>query len=516
MATWRPNEELYGPGGGDWIDDLGGSTPDPYGALRPMSAPLAMTDEQLAVSGPGAAPPAPGAPQSPGQVAMPPAPPAEAATAPRQGTTEPPDPAAVKEASANDSGMQPVAVPPQTTSTSDRTTSDSTTGLSAADRATQEAGVKNASALRGTANAAAVQQQSDAAALEQQRGAEGLASAAAAIKENADKIAVQEHILGQVDEKLKAGSDWRPDRQELFHGATGAVRGIAAAIAAMAGGWLMGQGLTGGKNPYLESIFDMINENVNDQVRKNSAVMQHLAATKGDVRAAIAELKQRQLGEAQHMLDAQARKDQGDLMQKGVAATKAQLAAKDAEWENDQRKALMQSVTHKVDQHFQRVTKSAPPGGVKLPRGLAVRYVQNNALQDEYRAARAAVVAAQRTGDAARYLGTVATHGVNWVQEHLNGLPPGQKKFANALMALERVNHINTGSSLVGLSADEKERYGREGIAEKERDIPTMLAHFDEISRLKAKENHDMLLGAGNEDTSGDASDDEPVTDSNE
>lgn len=531
MAQWVPNESLYGPGGGDHINDLGESTPDPYGALRPLQFAGAPMGTPGAAQIGGVSPVASSNPAAEiatdrttgsdsngalGAVG------AVARLAAGQGTPDassasagPPDPAQVKAGSPHDSGMQPAPLPPPEPpglggpkTESEHTSEDSSTGLSAKDRSTQEAGIGTARTARQAANAAQVQQASDAATLEQTRGAQGLAAAAKEIDDNAHKIAVQEGILNDVDAALAKGADWHPNRTELFHGDTGAVFGISAAIAAMAGGWLMGQGLTGGKNPYLDAIVSMINENANDQVRKNSAVMQQLIDHKGDVKAAVAELKQRQLAQVGIMAQAQARKDNGDLMQKGTAALTTQLAAQDAQWENDQRKALMQSITHKTADHLKRITDPNAGAAKPLSRTLQQRYVQNNALMSEYRAARSIVTKAQASGAAQKYLGTIATHGVNWAQEHLNGLPSDQQEFANALMALERVNHINTSTSLQGLSNEEKERFGKEGIPDKLRDLPNTLEHFDTLYRLKAQENRDMLKGAGREGDAGEPDED--------
>lgn len=530
MTQWVPNESLYGPGGGDHINDLGESTPDPYGALRPLQFAGAPMGTPGAAQIGGVSPVASSNPA------------AEIATDRTTGSDSngalgavggavravlpgatpdtsnagagPPDPAQVKAGSPHDSGMQPAPLPPPEPpglggpkTESEHTSEDSSTGLSAKDRSTQEAGIGSARTARQAANAAQVQQASDAATLEQARGAEGLANAAQAIKDNADKIAVQEHVLNQVDEKLKAGADWRPDRTELFHGDPGAVFGISAAVAAMAGGWLMGQGLTGGKNPYLDAIVSMINENANDQVRKNSAIMQQLIDHKGDVKAAVAELKQRQLAQVGIMAQAQARKDNGDLMQKGTAALTTQLAAQDAQWENDQRKALMQSITHKTADHLKRITDPNATTA-KLPRQLAMRHANNAQFVQEWAGIKPQLHALEQDGSMASYLGTVATKGANWVQENLNGLPPKQQQAAILIARLEELNHLHTGSSMVGLSEHEKERFGKVGVPTKARELSNTYTYFDTLAREKIEQNRTMASGHAGEE---EPTDDEPV-----
>jgi hypothetical protein len=543
MSQWTPKPDMYGPGGGEFIDDTGQVWPDPWGTLVPQAAP---TGPEMPASGAGAPPadpldyraaaPAPGptspvtlnpgtpptfdpnadplAPQPP--VAPTPTPgfadqkaatPAAAggaqAPTPTPGFADRPEPAAAP------------AAPAFVTLTDSKTASS---GLDPASAARAQEGIARQQQAQARADESRVAKDDLEARLTATRSAGLLASSAKGLEKVAAEQAVQDHIASEVDRRLNAGGPnskdaagvgsvyWRPDRTELFHGDSGVAFGIAAAVAAMAGAWMQGRGLTG-SNPYLPTIMKMIDDNVNDQVRQNSTAIQHLKELKGDVKAAKLELRERQLAYTQQQVDGLALRDKSQIMQAGVAGLRDQLTAEREKTRNEQEKVLNRTVTQETSR---RMAANPAAKAAQLPRGLAVRYVQNNALQDEYRVARAHIVEAQQSGAAAAYLGTVATHGVSWVQEHLNGLPPEQKKFANALMALERVNHINTGSSLVGLSAEEKERYGHEGIAEKERDIPTMLAHFDEIARLKAKENAEMLRGAGREESGGDVEEDMP------
>src|SRR5262245_18053391 len=49
-GTWQPNEEAYGPGGGQYVDDAGQIWPDPWGALN---TPPAVASNAPSMAGGG-------------------------------------------------------------------------------------------------------------------------------------------------------------------------------------------------------------------------------------------------------------------------------------------------------------------------------------------------------------------------------------------------------------------------------------------------------------------------------
>ncbi len=179
---------------------------------------------------------------------------------------------------------------------------------------------------------------------------------------------INDHIQRETERKLQAGSDWRPDRAELFHGDQGVAFGLSAAVAAMAGAWMQGRGLTGA-NPYLPTIMKMIDDNVSDQVRKNSSGMQFLREQKGDLKAAALEMKQKQLRYAQQRLDGLALRDSSDIMRAGVEKTRQEMIAQNAKWEQEKRQSIERTTstnTTKTLSHS-NATKPAAAVGERTP-----------------------------------------------------------------------------------------------------------------------------------------------------
>jgi hypothetical protein len=267
---------------------------------------------------------------------------------------------------ADKGGSAGSAAPPPQPGLADQQSSSSThgsetgsTGLSAEAQQRQganitavagaQAGAREAGAQYGTLQA---NQAADRSKLLLQQASEG-------IEKTAAQLAIQDEIQRRVDHRMTAGAEWKPDRSELFHNDHGVAFGLMAAVAAMAGGWMQGRGLAG-QNPYLPTIFKMIDDNVSAQVRSNSATMQQLRDQKGDIKAAIVELKQRQLHFAQMRLDGLAMKDSSDLMRAGVEKTRQDMQAQDAKWEQEKRQALERTETRKVTSSFTQETKPNP------------------------------------------------------------------------------------------------------------------------------------------------------------
>lgn len=239
------------------------------------------------------------------------------------------------------------------------TTSSTSSGMSDKDAAAQRGLIGEARSAQEKANASEGEQRRLQVQAEQQEQERLLHEAAQQQRELAAKQAVVDLQEAEVKNKLQAASDWRPDRSELFSGSTGAARGILAAVAVMAGGWMQGRGMTR-DNPFTGAIERMIDDNVNDQVRKNSATIQFLKDQKGDVQAAAAELKKRQLEYAMQKVNARAALSKIPAAQAGVQAFNDAAAARTAEWQAEQEKALRRTVSNTISKHTAPV--EAKPG----------------------------------------------------------------------------------------------------------------------------------------------------------
>jgi hypothetical protein len=193
----------------------------------------------------------------------------------------------------------------------------------------------------------------------QQQSERALATAAAGMADVAAKQAVQDHITEEVDRRLNAGGPnskdaagigsayWRPDPTELFHGDHGVLFGISAAVAAMAGAWMQGRGLTK-DNQYLNVILKMIDDNVEQQVRQNSSAYQHLKDLKGDAKAAKLELRERQLAYATQQNDGLALRANSEIVQRGAGVIGQKLTAEREKSRLEQQKQLTKTVTNTV------------------------------------------------------------------------------------------------------------------------------------------------------------------------
>jgi hypothetical protein len=425
--------------------------------------------------------------------------PAEGPAPPIGAEARPPDPAHVfastapAPAAAQGGAPDPAAAyaasgPAMGTETTSQTT---TSGMSDADAKAQRGANASAEAAQTQAASSATEQQRLAVKADEAEQTRLLHEAAQQQRKLAAKQSVVDMQEAEVKNKLQAGADWRPDRAELFAGSTGAARGILAAVAVMAGGWMQGRGMTR-DNQFMSAIERMIDENVNDQVRHNSSTMQFLREQKGDIQSAAAELKARQMQYAVQKVNARAALSKIPAAQAGVQAFNDAATARTAEWHAEQEKALRKQVSSTISKHTAPV---APVKGAQLPRGLAVRHANNNQFVREWQNIKSQLQGAEQSGDLNGYLGTVATHGANWVQEHLNGLPPGQQKAAILMARLEQLNHLHTGSTMVGLSAEEKERFGKVGVPEKIRDVANTYTYFDELARDKIEENKSFAGG---------------------
>jgi hypothetical protein len=317
-------------------------------ADRPQDL-IKQTDAQLVSSGVPIAPRLNPAPQhnDPAMGPFDPTAPVPAQSAP----AAPPDPAAsfAKSPYAAPAAAQPPAPPGLSGTQYDTTTTKTTgsSGLSADAQKRQGARLDDVKAKQEQASADEVAAREARAQADVRATEAAVHAAAERRREAAAEQAVNDRITSEVDRKMQAASDWQPDRKNMF--GFGAGRGIAAAVAIIAGGWMQGRGMTS-TNQFLPFVMKMIDDDVNDQLRANSANIQFLREQKGDLKAAASELKKRQLmlvdSELQAKTAAAAAKD--PAVAKQIEAFKSQSAAKLAEWDADQRKALERTVTEQV------------------------------------------------------------------------------------------------------------------------------------------------------------------------
>lgn len=458
MPTFQPNP-LYGPNGYDMTGDDGAIYPDPFGIVKGESDPtgvLAQTaalapappttpDVRLASNGSQmlgvpAGPPLPGASEhagppdpasligsadaefaTPGAVdqsglpAQPAAPgaPGGVAGAP----TGPPDPMSLVGAADRTASS--------TVTTSGRTQETSTSGLSDADAAAARGDIATTSAA--AAQAADARQATSALEAQQatNRSAELLTGAADAQSKLAADQAVNDRLNAEVEQRLKAGAEFRPDRTELFGGDNGAAFGISAAVAAMCGGWLMGLGKTGGRNPYLDVVLKLIDDNANDQIRKNSTTVQELMRQKGDINAVKADLKARQLRVADQLVEARMLRDKSELIKSQGAAARADFAAQDSKWQGEQKRALMKTESKKLSTTLNTTrTQSTQSGGAGAlnPDKQAEKVATLRKLDQRLDTMRRGV----KSGALSSVTGWQSKLGANAVQEFFGGMAPEQ------------------------------------------------------------------------------------------
>ena len=399
------------------------------------------------------------------------------------------------------SGLQPPAPPGPSGGGGSlyETTTTRTEGSSGLD----EAGQKRAGARLDATGAAFGKAADDEAAAKRARAEyevrateQALSDVAQRRREAAAEAALNDHTNAEVDRRMKAASDWKPDRAAFFKGENGAARGILAAIAVIAGGWMQGRGQTS-TNQFLPFIMKMIDDDVEDQVRTNSANIQFLREQKGDLKAAAAELKKRQLmlvdSELQAKAAAGAAKDPS--VQAAIEAYKSQSAAAQAKWDGEQRTALERTVTRQTS----RVTSPAAMAG---PGRQSPQAIEAQSRVRQLDRVISTLEQANEAGDLQGIVGWQDKIGANSVQDFFGGLPPGQRRAADALSELEVLNRADWKSEPNGQAV--QSRLSSIGIAKNDRDIPGMLQRLKQIraDRLldarsaPATDNTDAPVGA--------------------
>lgn len=258
---------------------------------------------------------------------------------------------------------RPALIPSTTTETSTQTS-----GPDAATTANINAATTDANKAAAAAGAAKVGELNATAGFERGEAQAQYGRGVNNYFTRAGEMQTQDEVIRETTSALENAAKFKPDRTALFHGDTGALFGISAAVAAMAGGWLMGQGLTGGKNPYLETVMRMIDDNANDQIQANSQVYQELTRRLGDAKAARAELKARMYEAVNSTIEAQSRFNKAQLVQQGAAGVMAEMQKETARNRLEAAKLTGQTKTKTVQSRTQMV-----PTGVDVtdPREYA-------------------------------------------------------------------------------------------------------------------------------------------------
>jgi hypothetical protein len=256
---------------------------------------------------------------------------------------------------------QPAMIPQTVTETS-----KSTTGPDAATTANINAATGDANAAAQAAGTAKVGELNATADLERKQSQDAYGRGVNNYFESLAQMQTQDEIVRETSTRLENAAKFKPDRTQLFQGDTGVLFGISAAVAAMAGGWLMGQGLTGGRNPYLDTVMKMIDDNANDQINANSQVYQELTRRLGTAEGAKRELKARMLESVNQTIEAQSRFEKADLVQKGAASIMADVQKETAKNRMEAAKLTGQTTTKTVQSKTQMVQNPAATGGVDV------------------------------------------------------------------------------------------------------------------------------------------------------
>ena len=422
------------------LQRLGGAIADAFTAPIQPAAPGAMG----ALTMPGGAPPAPAAPASdagftPVPVINPAAKPElqPAADAPWGPAPMPPGPQAAP--AEQPWGPAPMPAGPALIPS---TSTDVTTQTSGPDKATTEninAATAEANTAAQAAGTAKVDELNATAGFERSEAQAQYGRGVNAYFERAGEMQTQDQIIRETQTALEETAKFKPDRTALFHGDNGTLFGISAAVAAMAGGWLMGQGLTGGKNPYLETVMRMIDENANDQIQANSQVYQELTRRLGTAEAAKRELKARMYEAVNTTIEAQSRFNKAELVQKGAAGVMAEVQKEAARNRLEAAKLTGQTKTKTVQSRTQMVANPAASFGLDLtdPKIYAqVGSVQAfDNLQKEVEGLAKSGVLAENVG--------FLDEKWNWVKDKFNARDPGAAQIQRVKDVYETVTRRN-------------------------------------------------------------------------
>lgn len=496
MARWVPNPIYGDPNGGDFIDDAGNTWPDPTGQFRtqaqaqpiPNATPGAQPAPPMMTTPAGAAdfinatspqPATKGEHAPPGQrrqddlqsqLDMPPDPEKVrgAANGGSSAAGGPPDPEQVRQAS-------PYITATQTTT--DKT--EQTSGLTAEAKGKVESATQHANEAldqQGQAETGRIKAEAD---LQRKQARDAYGRGVNQYFEALGQKQMQDQIVSETSQALDEASKFKPDRAQLFHNDHGVLFAISSAIAAMAGGWMMGRGLAG-KNVFLDSIFKMIDDNANDQIAQNSAVMKELTRRLGSAEAAAKELKARMYGAVQDTIEAQTRFEKADLVQQGAAGVLATINSKKADNELNAAKLTADTKARTVQTRTQSQLMANPAayGGVDIhdPK----EYARVGKVSD------LANLAAEAKGLAKD--GTLAGNvgfldgKWNWIKGAFNARDPGQARVENLRARWELLNRADWASEPNG--QETQKRLSEIDFPQNDQEIPMFLQRVDEALNL--------------------------------
>lgn len=366
---------------------------------------------------------------------------------------------------------QPALIPSTTTETTRQTTGP--------DKAT----VANINAATADANAAAQaggQAQADlataSAGLERQQSQEAYGRGVNDYFTRAGEMQTQDEIIRETSARLEDAAKFKPDRTQLFQGDTGLLFGISAAVAAMAGGWLMGQGLTGGKNPYLDTVLRMIDDNANDQIAANSQVYQELTRRLGSAEAAKRELKARMAEALNQTIEAKGRFEKADLVQRGAAVAMADVQKEVAKNRLEAAKLTGQTTTKTVQSRTQMVANpAAMPFGIDPSDPKQAARIERVGMLD---ALVREAESLNKSGELAANTGLI-DEAVGGVKRFFRSRDPGQKRVEDFRAALQLINRADWASEPNG--AEIQRQLSQIGVPENDAEIPQALARLRTI-----------------------------------
>lgn len=485
--VWQANEEMYGPGGGEWVDELGQVTPDPYGELNPAAAggaPPAVSNFIQNVIPRAPAPPAGAhaAPAAPVPLNSP-----QGMSAAMDAPLTPPNLRPGQSNAPAGGGGPPNLTPGQANQPSMIPVTQTTTDKSTTTQGMDEASKAKVGEATGAANSAAdkvgaleagnMNAQAD---MQRQQAQGAYGKGVNDYFQQWGALQVQEQISAETDQRLQTAAKFKPDRTALFRGDTGLMFGLAAAVSAMAGGWLQGQGLTGGKNPYLDSILQMIDDDANDQISQNSANMEQLTRILGDSKAAAKELKARMLSSVSDTIQAQSKFQDADQVQRGASVVMARVEAEKAKNQMDAAKLTANNVTKQVQtrSQTQMVANPAAYGGLDVNDAkVQARMDKVGSLESLYTTA----LSLQQSGELAANTGLI-DEAVGSVKRGLRMRDPGQKKVEDFRALLESANRADWASEPNGQEV--QLRLSQIGVPQNDAEIPLAVAKLREAMNI--------------------------------
>jgi hypothetical protein len=189
------------------------------------------------------------------------------------------------------------------------------TGVGAADREALSAGAGIVADQQGAASEAATKGQEDLIGHYEARTLHDYLQAQSQDLAALSNIKRNQMVQSQIKQKIDDTTKFKPNRTALFEGTAGGFRAILSAVGMIAGGAL--QGVNGGRNTAMDTVFKMVDDNVADQVAQNTNIYQELVRSLGDEQAAASVLRSQHL---QAVIDMTKAMDLGTKGQEAKAA----------------------------------------------------------------------------------------------------------------------------------------------------------------------------------------------------